>query len=422
LFLLRRYLRALIRSGSLTLISPDGTEQVFGGARPGPDVAIRLHDRRLPRRIALRPELAAGEAYMDGTLTLERGSVRELFDLVTGNLGWQPDNPLNARNARIRRVRNFLSQSASRRIARRSVAHHYDLSNELFRCFLDEEMHYSCACFTDANPEHDLERAQEEKADRIAAKLLLRPGQHVLDIGCGWGALALHLHRRCDVDVTGITLSEEQRRFAEERAAAMGAKERVRFRCQDYRDVEGTYDRIVSVGMFEHVGLPRYRIFFETLRRHLAPDGVALLHTIGRADGPGITDDWTAKYIFPRGYVPALSEIAKWIERVGLYVTDIEVLRLHYAWTLEQWQRRFAAHRDELRDRFDERFCRMFEWYLAASEHAFRNMGHVVFQIQLALRQDAAPLTRDYLFTGIPAHGPSGDRTEVEVSETPSRS
>jgi cyclopropane-fatty-acyl-phospholipid synthase len=422
LFLLRRYLKALIRTGRLTLVFPDGSEQVFDGGRPGPAVTVRLHDRRLPRRIALRPELAAGEAYMDGTLTLEQGTVRDLFDLVTGNLGWQPGNPLNARNARIRRIRNFLSQSASPRIARRGVAHHYDLSNELFRCFLDDEMHYSCAFFTEANPEHDLDRAQEEKTDRIAAKLLLRPGQRILDIGCGWGALALQLRRRCDVDVTGITLSEEQTRFAEERAVAAGAEQRVRFRCQDYRDVEGTFDRIVSVGMFEHVGLPRYRTFFETLRRRLAPDGVALLHTIGRADGPGITDDWTAKYIFPRGYVPALSEIVKWIERAGLYVTDIEVLRLHYAWTLEQWQRRFAAHRKELRDRFDDRFCRMFEWYLAASEYAFRNMGHVVFQIQLALRQDAVPLTRDYLFPGIPAHGPGGARSDVEVSRPSSRS
>jgi cyclopropane-fatty-acyl-phospholipid synthase len=339
---------------------------------------------------------------MDGTLTIERGTLREFFDLITGNMGWQPDNPLNAKNARIRRVRNFFSQYDTSSRAQRSVAHHYDLSNDLFGRFLDEDMHYSSAFFTDENRARDLERAQRDKSDRIATKLLLEPGQTVLDIGCGWGSMALYLHDRFDVDVTGVTLSREQHALASERAAERGAQEHVRFLFQDYRDIEETYDRIVSVGMFEHVGLPHFRTFFQTVHDRLKPDGVALLHTIGRADGPGITDDWTAKYIFPRGYVPSLSEIMKSVERVGLYVTDIEVLRLHYAYTLEEWQRRFQDRREELGSMYDERFCRMFEWYLAASEYAFRNMGHVVFQIQLARRQDAVPLTRDYLAKRIP--------------------
>jgi cyclopropane-fatty-acyl-phospholipid synthase len=227
---------------------------------------------------------------------------------------------------------------------------------------------------------------------------MLEPGLTVLDIGCGWGALALHLHRIFEVDVTGITLSAQQHAVACERAVEAAATDDVRFYLRDYREISGEFDRIVSVGMFEHVGLPHHREFFETLRDRLKPDGVALVHTIGRADGPGVTDDWTAKYIFPKGYVPALSEIMKSVERAGLYVTDVEVLRLHYAYTLQEWQRRFAEKRGEIARMHDERFCRMFEWYFAASEHAFRNMGHVVFQIQLARRQDAVPLTRDYLY------------------------
>ena len=397
MYLLSRFLTNLIKTGQLTLVTAGGDEHVFGGTAPGPDVAIKLHDPALAWKLFLKPELASGEAYMAGTLTIERGTLREFFDLITGNMGWQPDNPLNAKNARIRRVRNFFSQYDTTTRAQRSVAHHYDLSNDLFRRFLDEDMHYSSAFFTDENRARDLERAQRDKADRIATKLLLEPGQTVLDIGCGWGAMALYLHDRFDVDVTGVTLSWEQHALASERAAEQGVDEHVRFLFQDYRDIEKTYDRIVSVGMFEHVGLPHFRTFFQTVHDRLKPDGVALLHTIGRADGPGITDDWLAKYIFPRGYVPSLSEAMKSVERVGLYVTDIEVLRLHYAYTLEEWQRRFQDRREELSSMYDERFCRMFEWYLAASEYAFRNMGHVVFQIQLARRQDAVPLTRDYL-------------------------
>jgi cyclopropane-fatty-acyl-phospholipid synthase len=397
-FLLEGSLGRLIQKGELTLVTSDGQEHIFGGHAPGPRVAIRLHERSLPRKLFFKPELAAGEAYMDGTLTIEQGTLREFFDLITGNMGWQPDNPLNAQNARIRRVRNFFSQYDSPVRARRSVAHHYDLSNELFRRFLDEEMQYSCAYFTPANREHDLERAQRDKSRLTAAKLLLQPWQKVLDIGCGWGALALHLHRHFEVDVTGITISEQQHALACQRVAGAGAGQHVRFLLRDYREIEGEFDRIVSIGMFEHVGLPHHRQFFEVVRDRMKPDGIALVHTIGRADGPGITDDWTAKYIFPKGYVPALSEIMKSVERAGLYVTDIEVLRLHYAYTLEEWQRRFRERREDIARMHDERFCRMFEWYLAASEHAFHNMGHVVFQIQLARRQDAVPLTRDYLY------------------------
>jgi len=395
-YLLGRFLARLIRTGRLTVYAVDGKDHVFGGIRPGPDVAIRLHDPSLAWKLVLKPELASGEAYMDGSLTIERGTLREFFDLITSNMGWQPDNPLNAKNAPIRRIRNFLSQYDNSTRARKSVEHHYDLSNELFSRFLDDEMHYSCAYFSAQNPRRNLERAQVEKAEHIATKLLLKPGQTVLDIGCGWGAMALHLHEHFDVDVVGATLSEEQFALASERATDRGVEDHVRFLFQDYRDIEGTFDRIVSVGMFEHVGLPHFRTFFQTIHDRLEPAGVALVHTIGRADGPGITDDWTAKYIFPRGYVPSLSEIMKSIERVGLFVTDIEVQRLHYAYTLEEWQRRFQQQREEIRSLYDERFCRMFEWYLAASEYAFRNMGHVVFQLQLAHRQDAVPLTRDY--------------------------
>ena len=397
MYFLHRFLRKLIKSGQLTMVTAGGNEQVFGGKSPGPAVTIKLHDRMLPWKLFLKPELAAGEAYMDGTLTIEKGTVREFFDLITVNMGWQPDNPLNAKSARIRRIRNFFYQYDTSERAKRSVAHHYDLSNELFRRFLDEEMHYSCAYFTDENPQRDLERAQLDKMAHIADKLLLEPGQKVLDIGCGWGATALYLHDRFGVDVTGVTLSEEQHALANERAAEKNVEEHVEFLLQDYREMSGSFDRIVSVGMFEHVGLPHYRQFFQAVRDRLKPDGVMLLHTIGRADGPGITDDWTAKYIFPGGYVPSLSEIMKSAEKIGLYVTDIEVLRLHYAYTLEEWQKRFQDRREELCAMYDDRFCRMFEWYLASCEYAFHNMGHVVFQVQLARQQDAVPITRDYL-------------------------
>ena len=275
------------------------------------------------------------------------------------------------------------------------MAHHYDLSGRLYDLFLDKDKQYSCAYFEDEND--GLEEAQHNKKRHIAAKLLLESDQKVLDIGCGWGGLALYLAREAGVEVTGLTLSREQHGAAEERAREAGLDNQVRFRLQDYREEAETYDRVVSVGMFEHVGATHYREFFGKLRRLLKEDGVALLHTIGRAGPPGATNAWLAKYIFPGGYTPALSEMMAAIEKEDLWVTDIEALRLHYAGTLRHWRERFAANRDEIRDLYDEKFCRMWEFYLTGCEQSFRRMDQLVFQIQIARRRDAVPLTRGYI-------------------------
>jgi cyclopropane-fatty-acyl-phospholipid synthase len=289
-----------------------------------------------------------------------------------------------------------LRQISSTVRARRNVAHHYDLNGRLYSLFLDRDRQYSCAYFRTGN--ETLEEAQTAKKHHIAAKLKLdRPGLSVLDIGCGWGGMALTLARDYGARVTGITLSTEQLNEARARAEAEGLSDRVKFELLDYRAVRETYDRVVSVGMFEHVGVNHYRTFFNVLKRVLKPDGVALLHTIGRSDGPGTTNSWIAKYIFPGGYSPALSETMLPIEKSGLLVTDVEILRLHYAETLRHWRRRFAANRDAIGTLYDERFCRMFEFYLAGSELAFRYQEHVNFQIQITREQTAAPLTRDYI-------------------------
>jgi cyclopropane-fatty-acyl-phospholipid synthase len=399
-FLLRSLLRRVIRKGTLTLVTPDGRSSDFGHGDPS--VTIRITDRATVRRLFLNPDLALGEAYMDGTLVVEGGSIYDLLDLCFANLGWGTGHWVERARALGRRLGRRLAQHNPVAISRANVAHHYDLSDMLYELFLDADRQYSCAYYM--SPDDSLERAQEQKRRHIAAKLLLRPGQRVLDIGSGWGGLALHLARDADVDVTGVTLSTEQHRYSAERAAAAGLKDRARFLFRDYRHEDGRYDRIVSVGMFEHVGVGHYREYFEKVRSLLTDDGVALIHTIGRADGPGATNAWIRKYIFPGGYTPALSEVIPVIERAGLHITDIEVLRLHYAETLKDWRKRFMANRDRVAAIYDERFCRMWEFYLAGCEAAFRHSGLVVFQIQLSKRVDTVPLTRDYIVEWERAH------------------
>lgn len=394
--LLSRLLKRIIRRGALTVIDARGRRHHFAGegGTEHPPVTIRLHDPALHHRLWFNPKLAVGEAYMDGTLTIEQGSLYDFLALAGDNMtraeadmvGW---TDMAARM--LRRLRQF--NPAGR--ARRNVAHHYDLSGTLYDLFLDNDRQYSCAYFP--RPDASLEEAQDAKKNHIAAKLLLKPGMRVLDIGCGWGGMALSLARLEDVHVTGITLSEEQLKVARERAQRAGLAHRVEFHLRDYRHQEGRFDRIVSVGMFEHVGVNHYGAFFEKVKSLLPPDGVALLHSIGRADGPGHTNPWIQKYIFPGGYSPALSEVMPAVERTGLYVTDIEILRLHYAETLRRWRERFQRHRDRIRELYDERFCRMWEFYLAGSEIAFRYMGHIVFQMQMSPSVDAVPLTRDYI-------------------------
>jgi len=332
---------------------------------------------------------------MDGDIEIEAGSVYDLLSLFARNLnetnlpGWMqlPD--------KFRLVTRLFRQMNNLRQAKRNVSRHYDLPGSLYDLFLDKDKQYSCAYF--ANGSETLEEAQLAKKRHIAAKLCLSPGQRVLDIGCGWGGLSLHLAREAGAKVVGITLSEEQERYAKARAQAEGATG-VSFRLSDYRTLNETFDRIVSVGMFEHVGVPNYPAFFGKISGCLTDSGVALLHTIGRLCGPGSTNPFMAKYIFPGAYSPALSEIMPAIEKSGLLITDIEVLRLHYAETLAAWRRNFEAAWDQAASLLSERFCRMWQFYLAACEAGFRYQNIAVFQIQLAKRIDAVPLTRDYLY------------------------
>jgi cyclopropane-fatty-acyl-phospholipid synthase len=392
--LLTHLLKRIITIGRLDVIDAGGATHRFLGS-PGPRVTIRLHDSALHWTLCYRPRLFLPEAFVDGMLTIEEGTLYDLIDLLASNLDALPESLLarllNGSSVSLRRVHQYNPLGRSRR----NAAHHYDLSDELYELFLDRDRQYSCAYFRDGID--DLDTAQYDKKTHIAAKLLLRPGHRVLDIGSGWGGLALYLAGECGADVTGLTLSAEQHKVATRRAAAAGLADRVRFHLRDYREECGEYDRVVSVGMFEHVGINHYRAFFERLRALLVRDGVALLHSIGRMDGPGSTSPWIRKYIFPGGYVPALSEVVPAVERTRLWVTDIEILRLHYAETLRAWRHRFERNRDRVRALYDEQFCRMWEMYLVGSEIAFRRGNHLVFQMQLARSLDTVPLTRDYM-------------------------
>ncbi|MGH7111217.1 MAG: class I SAM-dependent methyltransferase [Stellaceae bacterium] len=405
--LLARLFEKLITIGRLTLVDAAGRTHALAGTAPGPAVTIRLSDRTLHWKLLLRPRLYLPEAYMDGTLTLEEGSLYDLINLLEANLEALPRGFLTRRlDGAGTLLRRFHQHNPIAR-ARRNAAHHYDLSDELYALFLDRDRQYSCAYFRDSDS--DIDTAQADKRRHLASKLLLRPGQRVLDIGSGWGGLALYLAAECGVEVTGLTLSTEQHKMATRRAAAAGLADRVRFHLRDYREEQGEYDRIVSVGMFEHVGVNQYGVFFARLKELLKPDGVALLHAIGRMDGPGSTNPWIRKYIFPGGYCPALSEVVPVAERNRLWITDIEILRLHYARTLRAWRRRFMDNRERVRALYDERFCRMWEMYLVGSEMAFRRGNHLVFQMQLAKAVETVPLVRDYMFEWESAHGAAAE-------------
>ncbi len=398
--LLAKGLRRLIHTGSMTLIDAAGAVHRIDGGVPGPDVTVRLHDRSLHRKLALNPRLRIGEAYMDGTLTVDDGRLYEFLDLLGLNMANLEAHPLVSVKMVFERIVRLIGQYNPIWRAQRNVAHHYDLNGALYDTFLDADRQYSCAYFR--TPQDTLEQAQAAKKAHIIAKLLIEPGHKVLDIGSGWGGLGLQIGRDSGADVTGVTLSVEQHAASSRRALEAGMADRVRFKLLDYRQESGTYDRIVSVGMFEHVGVPHYREFFTKVKSLLADDGVMLLHSIGTMGPPGTQNPWVRKYIFPGGYTPSLSEVLRAIEHVGLYVTDIEVLRLHYAETLKHWRQRFMANRDRVKAMagFDDRFCRMWEFYLAAAEMSFRRMGQMVFQIQLAKNPNAVPQTRDYIHEG----------------------
>ena len=394
--LLHTFLDRAVRKGTLEVSTSSGKRFAVGDGS-GERIAVWVADSAAARQLVLRPKLALGELYMDGRLVVAHGSIYDLIALLGCNLGSGSTPGIARAFSKVRTMLRPGHQRNTARRAKRNVAHHYDLDGRLYRLFLDPDMQYSCAYFE--HRDQRLEEAQLAKKRHIAAKLLIEPGHHILDIGSGWGGLALYLAERCGAQVTGITLSEAQLDYARSRAKESGLASHVDFRSLDYRAIQGTFDRIVSVGMFEHVGLGYYGTFFAKVADLLADGGVVLLHSIGRADGPSATNAWIEKYIFPGSYVPALSEVLPAIERTGLIVTDVEILRLHYAETLKAWRERFLVRRDEARALYDERFCRMWEFYLAISECGFRHGGLMVFQIQLAKRLGAVPLTRDYIAT-----------------------
>lgn len=395
--MLRRLIRKTISKGRLHVTFPDGRGESFG-FEGGMEAAVRISDAATMLRIIASPSLGFGEGYMDGRIEVCKGSIRDVLDILTSNMeGLETTLLFRLRNAIGRRTR-ALRQSNTLKRARRNVAHHYDLSEKLYRLFLDQDMQYSCAYFS--SPHDDLETAQRHKKRHIASKLLLEDGQSILDIGSGWGGLAIELACFADTNVTGVTLSREQLRVSRERVNKLGLGSSVKFDLTDYRQLSGPFDRIVSVGMFEHVGAPNYRDFFHQIKRLLRNDGVALIHTIGRKGPPSSSDPWIEKHIFPGGYIPALSEVLSAVEHENLWVTDVEILRLHYAETLKHWFDRFQANRDAAAILYDERFCRMWEFYLASCEMAFRNGDLMVFQLQLSPDRTAVPITRDYMVDG----------------------
>lgn len=401
--LIDRFLGSVIKQGQLTLSLPSGKVHTIGQPAEGfPNVAITLKDNKVARDILLDPRLGAGEAYMEGRIIIDEGDVMQLVQLLRANKPWERGGRLKSPSffsslkSRAKFMRASFNEATS---SKRNVAHHYDIGNDLYNLMLDpEHMQYSCAYWADGVT--DLSGAQEAKLAHIAAKLALKPGQKVLDIGCGWGGMAIYLARHFDVEVTGITLSEEQLALARRRAEDAGVSGKVRFELIDYRvlaEQGQRFDRIVSVGMFEHVGRPQFEAFFRATANLLNDDGVMLLHTIGRFGGPGVTDAFTSKYIFPGGYIPALSETLAASEKYRLIHTDIETLRLHYAKTLRAWYAKCEQHKDAIIDLFDERFYRMWTFYLSGATAAFESGGMGNYQIQFARNRHALPITRDYM-------------------------
>ena len=393
--LLDMLLRRIVRAGNLQVIDPQGVPHCYGDG-VGPAVVVHVADKWLPLRLFINPHLALGEGYMNGLLRMERGTIYDLLAFLAMSVRQHPlpfwTTGFDAGRYLVRRIMQFNPVHR----ARRNVAHHYDIDGAIYDLFLDTDRQYSCAYFPN---DMSLKAAQLAKKRHIAAKLALKPGQRVLDIGSGWGGLAIYLAKVTGANVSGVTLSREQLNIANARAASEGLEQSVRFELKDYRETDGRFDRIVSVGMFEHVGVNHYQMYFWKIRQLLADDGVAVIHTIGRLGPPTATHPFISKYIFPGGYIPALSEMIPAIERSGMIVTDIEVLRLHYAKTLRAWRDQFLTNWDKAAALRGEEFCRMWEFYLAASEAAFRYQDLAVFQVQIAKHIDALPVTRDYMAT-----------------------
>ena len=387
--------KRFVQNGNLTLIDADGERHEFYGTA-SPAVTLKFHDPDLPFKLFRNFELNLGEGYMNGTITFVDCTLTDFLELFSLNRSSMAAHPMQQMLRRVSRALRSFQQHNPIGKAQQNIAHHYDLSRQLYELFLDEDLQYSCGYFL--SPDDTLETAQLNKKRHIAAKMDLADGQRILDIGCGWGGMALYLARCADVEVLGVTLSEEQHRLATERAEEAGLAHRVRFELRDYRHVSGTFDRIVSVGMFEHVGVSRYDEFFQHVFKLLPDDGLALLHSIGHMSPPGVASPWLRKYIFPGAYSPALSEVFAATERQHLWVSDVDVLRVHYADTLVEWNRRFQQHRQEIVELYDERFCRMWEFYLISAETMFRSGAQMVFQMLLSRTRDAVSLSRDYMF------------------------
>ncbi len=394
MFPLSHMMKSFVRMGTLKIIDADGKVHVFSG-QPGPNVTMRLSDRSLYHKLVFNPELNAGEAYMDGRMSFEDSTLRDFLTLFSLNRLSLSSYPLQKVLRRVSRMFKKGQQANPIGKAQQNVAHHYDLGNDFYKLFLDEGLQYSCAYFT--KDDNTLEQAQRNKLRLLAAKLNLSPGLKILDIGCGWGDLALYLARLADVEVVGVTLSKEQFELANARARKAGLDNRVRFELKDYRKVEDRFNRIVSVGMFEHVGVHHYGEFFGKINELMDDDGLALIHSIGHMSPPGTASPWLRKYIFPGAYSPALSEVFEVVEQNSLWVTDLEFLRLHYAKTLAHWAQRFEANRDKVEAMYDARFARMWEFYLISAEMMFRTGSQLVFHMQLARKRDAAPIVRDYI-------------------------
>ena len=394
--MLDKMLGSYVKRGELTLIDAKGRTHVYGRADPEfASVTVRFTDGRVAYDIARDPGLGAAEAYMDGRLVVEKGDILDLVNIIRGSHKWEDSVGTNKFLRKGGKLRHRLSQLNWRKQSQHNVAHHYDVGNDFYRLFLDADLQYSCGYFRDLG--NSIEQAQLDKKTHVASKLRLEPGMKVLDIGCGWGGLALHLHRVADVDVLGITLSKEQIEVARQRAADLGVSDRVKFELIDYRDVTGRFDRIASVGMFEHVGQPFYRTYFRKLRELLADDGIALVHTMARLGGPGTTDKFMLKYIFPGGYLPALSEIVAASEQEKLIMADCETWRLHYVHTIRHWYDRYRSNEAKIVAMYDERFYRLWQFYLAVSLTLFRDAAMGVYQLQYLRRREAAPLMRDYM-------------------------
>jgi cyclopropane-fatty-acyl-phospholipid synthase len=397
MLLLSSLLRPFVRNGRLTVIDHAGARHVFGSGENGPSVTIRLADAAVEREIFFNPELKAAEAYMDGRLTFEEGGrAYDLLHLFSVNRRTLGSHPWQQTLRRYWGVVKRLQQRNPLGTATKNVRHHYDIPTPFYRLWLDDSMAYSCAYF--ATPETPLADAQTAKYRHIAAKLKLAPGMRVLDIGSGWGGLAIYLAKACGVEVVGLNVSTDQLAAARENAAAAGVTDKVTFVEQDYRLYRGQFDRVTSVGMMEHVGVQGFDAYFAAVKRFLKPDGFAMIHAIGRmAPPPGNTPPFIRKYIFPGSYAPSLSEVFASLERTGLWCGDCENLRLHYYWTLKAWRQRYEARREEAVAMMDERFCRMWDFYLASAEFFFLHGSNFVYQLLLAEARDAVPVIRDYI-------------------------